>query len=150
MSTLEKNLYKQITVKSNKRTQDQGIGSRAFRGISTVNPENSSTVLYDLALIKQDLLNHFHIRQGEKLSDPEFGTIIWDALFEPLTDDMRNAIKDNVTEIVNYDPRVSVNSITVDQYESGIQIEVSLVYLPYNISESLKLRFDENAGFLNT
>jgi phage baseplate assembly protein W len=150
MSTLEKNLYKQITVKSNKRTQDQGIGSRAYRGISTVNPENSSTVLYDLALIKQDLLNHFHIRQGEKLSDPEFGTIIWDALFEPLTDDMRNAIKDNVTEIVNYDPRVSVNSITVDQYESGIQIEVSLVYLPYNISESLKLRFDENAGFLNT
>lgn len=150
MSTLEKNLYKQITVKSNKRTQDRGIGSRAYRGISTVNPENSSTVLYDLALIKQDLLNHFHIRQGEKLSDPEFGTIIWDALFEPLTDDMRNAIKDNVTEIVNYDPRVSVNSITVDQYESGIQIEVSLVYLPYNISESLKLRFDENAGFLNT
>ena len=150
MSTLEKNLYKQIAVKSNKRTQDQGIGSRAYRGISTVNPENSSTVLYDLALIKQDLLNHFHIRQGEKLSDPEFGTIIWDALFEPLTDDMRNAIKDNVTEIVNYDPRVSVNSITVDQYESGIQIEVSLVYLPYNISESLKLRFDENAGFLNT
>jgi len=150
MSSLEKNLYKQITVKSNKRTQDQGIGSRAYRGISTVNPENSSTVLYDLALIKQDLLNHFHIRQGEKLSNPEFGTIIWDALFEPLTDDMRNAIKDNVTEIVNYDPRVSVNSITVDQYESGIQIEVSLVYLPYNISESLKLQFDENAGFLNT
>jgi len=150
MSTLEKNLYKQIAVKSNKKTQDQGIGSRAYRGISTINPENSSTVLYDLALIKQDLLNHFHIRQGEKLSDPEFGTIIWDALFEPLTDDMRNAIKDNITEIVNYDPRVSVNSITVDQYESGIQIEVSLVYLPYNISESLKLRFDENAGFLNT
>jgi len=150
MSTLEKNLYKQITVKGTKRSEGQGVGSRAYRGISTVNPENSSTVLYDLALIKQDLLNHFHIRQGEKLSDPEFGTIIWDALFEPLTDDMRNAIKDNVTEIVNYDPRVSVNNIVVDQYESGIQIEVSLVYLPYNISESLQLRFDENAGFLAT
>src|SRR5210317_296434 len=150
MSSLEKNLYKQITVKSNKRTQDQGIGSRAYRGISTVNPENSSTVLYDLALIKQDLLNHFHIRQGEKLSDPEFGTIIWDALFEPLTDQMRDAIKENVTQIVNYDPRVSVNQITVDQYESGIQIEISLVYLPYNISENMRLQFDENAGFLNT
>ena len=122
MSSLEKNLYKQITVKSNKRTQDQGIGSRAYRGISTVNPENSSTVLYDLALIKQDLLNHFHIRQGEKLSNPEFGTIIWDALFEPLTDDMRNAIKDNVTEIVNYDQIVSVISLKVDKYEKYKQI----------------------------
>jgi phage baseplate assembly protein W len=150
MSSLEKNLYKQVTVKSNKRLQDQGIGSRAYRGISTVNPENSSTVLYDLALIKQDLLNHFHIRQGEKLSDPEFGTIIWDALFEPLTDQMKDAIKENVTQIVNYDPRVSVNQIIVDQYESGIQIEISLIYLPYNISENMRLQFDENAGFLNT
>ena len=126
MSSLEKNLYKQVTVRSNKGNRDNSIGSRAYRGISTVNPENSSTVLYDLALIKQDLLNHFHIRQGEKLSDPEFGTIIWDALFEPLTDNMRDAIKNNVTKIVNYDPRVSVDQITIDQYESGIQIEISL------------------------
>jgi len=66
MSSLEKNLYKQVTVRSNKGNRDNSIGSRAYRGISTVNPENSSTVLYDLALIKQDLLNHFHIRQGEK------------------------------------------------------------------------------------
>ena len=150
MSSLEKNLYKQVTVKSNKRLQDKGISGRAYRGISTVNPENSSTVLYDLALIKQDLLNHFHIRQGEKLSDPEFGTIIWDALFEPLTDQMKDAIKENVTQIVNYDPRVSVNQIIVDQYESGIQIEISLIYLPYNIAENMRLQFDENAGFLNT
>jgi phage baseplate assembly protein W len=150
MSSLEKNLYKQVTVKPNKRNQDQGIGSRAYRGISTVNPNNSSTVLYDLQLIKQDLLNHFHIRQGEKLSDPEFGTIIWDALFEPLTDQMKDAIKENVTQIVNYDPRVSVNQIIVDEYESGIQIEISLVYLPYNIQENMRLQFDENAGFLNT
>jgi phage baseplate assembly protein W len=63
---------------------------------------------------------------------------------------MRDAIKENVTQIVNYDPRVSVNQITVDQYESGIQIEISLVYLPYNISENMRLQFDENAGFLNT
>lgn len=150
MSSVEKNLYKQVTVKSNKRQQNNVQGSRTYRGISTVNPENNATVLYDLALIKQDLLNHFHIRQGEKLSDPEFGTIIWDALFEPLTDDMRDAIKDNVTKIVNYDPRLSVNQITIDQYESGIQIEISLLYLPYNIAENMRLQFDQNAGFLNT
>ena len=63
---------------------------------------------------------------------------------------MKSAIIDNVTAIVNYDPRVKVNNITVDQYESGLQIEVSLTYLPYNISENMKLTFDQNAGFLNT
>jgi phage baseplate assembly protein W len=94
-------------------------------------------------------LNHFHIRQGEKLENPEFGTIIWDALFEPLTEDMKQAIIQNVTEIVNYDPRVQVNSVTVDTYESGIQIECDLTYLPYNISENMRLKFDENNGLIN-
>ena len=150
MSNLEKQLYKQIRVKNKKSVNAEIPGSRTYRGISTVNEGNSSKVLYDLSLIKQDILNHFHIRQGEKLSDPEFGTIIWDALFEPFTGDMKNAIIDNVSNIVNYDPRVKVNNIKVDQYESGLQIEVSLVYLPYNISENMKLTFDQNNGFLNT
>ena len=150
MSNLEKQLYKQIRVKDKKSVRADIPGSRTYRGISTVNEGNSSKVLYDLSLIKQDILNHFHIRQGEKRSDPEFGTIIWDALFEPFTGDMKNAIIENVSNIVNYDPRVKVNNITVDQYESGLQIEVSLVYLPYNISENMKLTFDQNAGFLNT
>jgi len=150
MSNLEKQLYKQISVPSKNRKNESIPGSRTYRGISTVNDGNSSKVLYDLALIKQDILNHFHIRQGEKLSDPEFGTIIWDALFEPFTGDMKNAIIENVSNIVNYDPRVRVNNIIVDQFESGLQVEISLTYLPYNISEQMKLTFDQNNGFLNT
>ena len=93
-------------------------------------------------------LNHFHIRQGEKLSDPEFGTIIWDVLFDPLTEQLKEAIVENVTTIVNYDPRVQVTNVSIDQYESGLQIEVDLTYLPYNISENLRLQFEQNAGFL--
>ena len=147
MSTREKNLYKQITVKGSKKDV-AAPGSRAYRGTSTVNPDNTSWILYDIALIKQDILNHFHIRQGEKLSDPEFGTIIWDVLFDPLTENLKDAIVQNVTKIVNSDPRVNVNSVIVDSYESGIQVECSLLFLPYNISESMRLQFDENAGFL--
>lgn len=148
MSSREKNLYKQITVKGSKKVE-VAQGSRAYRGVSTVNPENTSWILYDIALIKQDLINHFHIRQGEKLSDPEFGTIIWDVLFEPLTENLKEAIILNVQRIINYDPRVQAEQITVDTYESGIQIECRLVYLPYNISEQLRLTFDENAGIIS-
>lgn len=148
MSSREKNLYKQITVKGSNKVE-VAQGSRAYRGVSTVNPENTSWVLYDIALIKQDLINHFHIRQGEKLSDPEFGTIIWDVLFEPLTENLKEAIILNVQRIINYDPRVQAEQITVDTYESGIQIECRLVYLPYNISEQLRLSFDENAGIVS-
>lgn len=150
MSTREKKLFKEIIVKGNQKKKTYGPGAKAYRGISTVNPESTNPVLYDIALIKQDIINHFHIRQGEKLSDPEFGTIIWDVLFEPLTDSMRDLIVQNVTRIVSSDPRVQVNNVTVDQYESGISIDCSLIYLTYNISESMRLAFDENAGFLSS
>ena len=146
MSTLEKNLYDRIAVKPSSTKQKPVVTSKAYRGVSSVNPDNNSSTLYDLALIKQDLLNHFHIRQGEKLMNPEFGTIIWDAIFEPFTDELKQSIADNVTSIVNYDPRIQANEIIVSTYESGIQIELDLTYVPYNISEKLRLDFDENAG----
>tara|TARA_B110000503_G_scaffold129783_1_gene202388 strand:- start:39382 stop:39828 length:447 start_codon:yes stop_codon:yes gene_type:complete len=148
MSSQEKNIYKQITVPSN-RSQDVIPESRSYRGISTVNPDATDWVLYDIALIKQDLINHFHIRQGEKLSNPEFGTIIWDILFEPLTDSLKNAVVANVSRVINYDPRVNVDNIIVDSYESGLQIECTLTYLPYNITETMRMKFDEDAGFLS-
>ncbi len=148
MSTQEKDVIKTVKVQTAKR-QKPPVQSRAYRGISTVDPNANGFNLYDLALIKQDIINLFHIRQGEKLENPEFGTIVWDALYEPLTEDLKEAIAENVTEIVNYDPRVTVNNVTIDQYESGLQISVSLTYLPYNISESLLLTFDQNAGFIS-
>jgi len=148
MSTLEKNIYKQVNVSAGNKTESVPE-SRAYRGISTVNPDATNWVLYDIAIIKQDIINHFHIRQGEKLSNPEFGTIIWDILFEPLTPRLQDAIIKNVSAIINYDPRVNVDNITVDSYESGIQVECTLTYLPYNISESMRMKFDEEAGFLS-
>jgi phage baseplate assembly protein W len=147
MSTLEKNIYTQTNIPANKKPQSPPE-SRAYRGISTVDPEATSWSLYDIALIKQDIINHFHIRQGEKLSNPEFGTIIWDVLHEPLTDSLRDIIVQNVSRIINYDPRVSEENIIVDSYENGIQITAVLQYLTYNISETMKLNFDRDAGII--
>jgi phage baseplate assembly protein W len=76
--------------------------------------------------------------------NPTFGTVIWDAIHEPLTEPMKEAIAKNVTSIVNSDPRVVASKINIDSYESGLQVDVDLMYLPYNISESLRLKFDEN------
>jgi len=148
MSTKEKTLYKQIEVKSNTKHKVPPT-QKSYKGISTANPNNTSFTLHDIALIKQDIINHFHISQGEKLENPEFGTIIWDALHEPLTDDLKEAIGKNVTDIVNYDPRVQVNDVVVTAYESGLQVECDLTYLPYNITESMRMKFDEEAGLIN-
>jgi phage baseplate assembly protein W len=146
MSSLEKEIYKRQHVSTNQKPTP--LTSRTYKGLSTVNSENPGFSLYDIALIKQDLINHFHIRVGEKLENPNFGTIIWDVLFEPLTEDLKAAIAQNVSAIVNYDPRIQATRITVDSFESGILIECDLVYLPYNISESLRLRFDQENGII--
>lgn len=122
------------------------ITSRTYRGFSTVSTESKNHSLYDLALIKQDIINHFHIRKGEKLENPEFGTIIWDMLFEPLTEQAKQLIVNDVTDIVNNDPRVRVNQTIVTQLEQGIQIEVTLTYIPYNIQETLQFGFDRRNG----
>lgn len=148
MSTLEKNLYKRINVGQNAKPA-RPASSATYRSISTVNPENDSFNLYDLAVIKQDIINHFHIRQGEKLENPEFGTIIWDVLFDPLTESLKSAITENVESILKYDPRVSIDNIIVDEYESGIQIECVLVYLDYSIAETMRLQFDQENGLLS-
>lgn len=145
MATNDASLYKGITISSPQNNKP--VVSKQYRGISTVaNPK--SFKIYDINCIKQDIINHFYIRQGEKLENPEFGSIIWDILFEPFTEDLKEAIIKNVTEIVNYDPRVNVDSVIVDTYESGIQIDCSLTYLQYSISETLRLRFDQEAGLI--
>lgn len=145
MSELEKNLYKRVTVTAPSRTVKSG---RAYRGFSTANSENNSFSLYDFELIKQDLINHFHIRQGEKLSDPTFGCIIWDLLYEPFTPAIQEAIINNVTTIVNYDERLSATEIVVDTYEQGITVDCTVAFIPYDISEQLKFRFDQKNGLL--
>ena len=114
-----------------------------------MNPDNTTFSLNDIGLIKQDLLNHFHISQGEKLENPEFGTIIWDVIHDPLTPDLEEAIKEDILKIIETDPRIKADAVLVTPFESGLQIEVELTYVKYNVSEKLRLTFDENNGLLN-
>lgn len=136
-------LYDRITLPAASGSKD--IKTKMYRGFGS-NAENFS--LYDFELIKQDILNHFNIRQGEKLMNPEFGCVLWDILFEPLTEQVKSIILQNVSQIINYDPRVTADEIVVTAYETGIQISCSLTYLPYNISQKLQLRFDQSNGLL--
>jgi phage baseplate assembly protein W len=142
MSTLEKNLYKRVTVSTNRGSQSVTQGS-AYRGFSSINENVEGYALYDFDLIKQDIINHFHIRKGEKLSDPSFGTIIWDMLYEPFTTENKEAIIADVAEIINYDDRVTADQVFVDTSEDGIEVSALLTFLPYNISEQMLFKFDK-------
>lgn len=139
-------LYDKIVLTPNQRKDL--ISPKTYKGFSTISTDTENFSLYDFQLIQQDLLNHFHVRQGERLMNPTFGTIIWDLLFEPLTEQLKDLITQNVNTIINYDPRITASEVTVTQYETGIQIECLLTYLPYNIQQSMQFRFDQANGLL--
>ena len=102
--------------------------------------------LTDFELAKQDLFNHFHIRKGEKLMNPNFGTIIWGILFEPFTEEIKSAIITDIKAIAGYDPRISVDNVTVTQFDYGIQIALELTYIPTDQTQLMKLTFDQNSN----
>ena len=120
-----------------------------YRGFSTlVNSKKYN--LADFELAKQDLINYFNIRKGEKLMQPKFGTIIWDMLFEPLDESTRQIITEDVTKIISYDPRLRIGQIAVTQQDTGFLIQLTLAYVPTNQTELINLRFDRNNKTLTT
>lgn len=136
-----------VTYKDSKQTT-RSQKTQVFSGFSTQGREFQDPKLYDIELVKQDLLNHFNIRKGEKLENPEFGTNIWLYVFDPLDQDTKNSIIQEVEDVCAYDPRVDLDQIEVDEYEHGIQIRVSLLYIGYGIGETMDLLFDNQQGLL--
>ena len=118
-----------------------------YFGFSTYNRLRKFT-LTDFELVRQDLFNHFSIRKGEKLMNPKFGTIIWDLLFEPLTDNIRDIITDDIKTIVEYDPRIAADNVVITEYDRGIQIELELRYVLTNQSSAMELKFERDSRTL--
>ena len=115
-----------------------------YKGFSTYNRSKKFRVT-DFELVKQDLINHFNIRKGEKLMNPNFGTIIWNTLFEPLTQETRDIIVDDIKKIASYDPRLSIDDVTITEKDYGIQVELDLSYSATNQSSTLQINFDKTS-----
>ncbi len=141
-------LYNQKTAAQRSAQVLENQGQFVYKGFSS-KEANKNYKLYDIDLVKQDLINHFYIRKGEKLENPDFGTVIWDMLFEPFTEDVKEIIAKDVEDIINYDPRFAVNEIQIDNTDQGIRIQAELVYVPFNITEQMTFNFDRNNAVIN-
>ena len=121
-----------------------------FVGFSTVDRNKQFTVT-DFELIKIDLLNAFNIRQGEVVGRPEYGTVIWNYLFENQLQETEQALYQEVQRVCGGDPRVYVNSINLFPQQNGILIEVDLMVVPSTDAQRLSIFFDQtqrNASYI--
>ena len=135
-------LYNQKSVATATAVVSENQGMFTYKGFSSKETDKNYK-LYDIDLVKQDLLNHFYIRKGEKLENPAFGTVIWDMLFEQFTEDVKNIIAKDVEDIINYDPRIAVNEVQIDSTDQGIRIQADIVYIPFNVNERMTFNFDK-------
>ena len=119
--------------------------SHFYKGFSTLTGD-TNTQLFDFDLIKQDLINHFKTRKGERVMNPTFGSVIWDLLMEPLTDETRELLRQDISNICNSDPRVVPTQLDLTEYENGYILEITLVLSGTNQSSNMKLVFDQKVG----
>ncbi len=115
-----------------------------FKGFSTVDKIRAPYSLFDQELIKRDLLNEFYTRKGERLMKPNFGCIIWDLLMEPEDTITEDEIRDDITRIVDKDPRVDIQDIVLYTADHTVRAEVLLRYVQSNNEDILYLEFLNN------
>lgn len=114
-----------------------------YRGFSTVSSDaQNKFVLTNKKLIIQDLLNALNIRIGSVVCQPTVGCLVWNVLFENITQTIISDLTDNITGIVNNDPRLSLQALDITSVENTITITLTLLFVQTNEIETLTVNFN--------
>lgn len=122
-------------------------GAYGGSGTNTTNvPIVKKFRLTDQQLVIRDLINALSIRIGEKVGNPTYGSTIWNYLFEPNTNENRVAMESEVRRVIGLDPRIVLNTISVNQQDNGVQFELEIAFQPFNEPLTLALNVNKNTG----
>jgi phage baseplate assembly protein W len=113
-----------------------------FIGFNTQDQYKKFTLL-DEALVKRDLLNGLNIRQGQLPGRPQFGTTLWENLFENQSPALVTAIENEIQRVAGYDPRIQIADTQVFPQENGILIQVQLAIVPNTTAQQLSIFFNQ-------
>ena len=113
-------------------------------GYSSIDDNKKSNKLYDIDLIKQNLLNQFMCPIGSRWRMPSWGSIIWNRLFDDLTESLIEEIEDDCTRIVQSDERLSLISTNITKENHGLIILLQIRYVPQNITFDMYVNYNEN------
>jgi phage baseplate assembly protein W len=98
----------------------------------------------DFETVKDDILNHIYTIPGERVGMPDFGTRIPLLAFEPLDENTLSIIREDLTAVINYDPRLKLKDIALLPLpnNNAIVALVDVEYLLLMTTETLKLEFE--------
>lgn len=111
-------------------------------GFSTVGRDEPPYRIVDVEVVKQDLLNAFHTRRGERVMRPDFGTIIFDLLFNPFDEETKAEVVEDAIRIIDGDPRVQLLAIEARELEETLRIDIQLLFTPSATVDTLSIEYD--------
>jgi phage baseplate assembly protein W len=142
--------YKNIVITPNNVSNQASVQkSQFYKGFSTANDLSMTNKIFDFDIIQQDIMNMFQTKKGERVMNPEFGTVIWSLIYEPFTADVKQLISEDVTRILNYDPRVTPTQVNITDVDYGLIIEATLYYKQQDVSKDMSLAFDKEIGVVS-
>jgi phage baseplate assembly protein W len=109
-----------------------------FVGFNTIDQPNPPYSLTNVDLVKRDILNHFATPLGARVMLPNFGTRIYEMLFDEYT---KGAIIDDAIRVVQTDPRVELVSIDAYQEDQALNIILVLLFKPESITDNMFVTF---------
>ena len=113
-----------------------------YIGFNTINQYKKFT-LTDFELIKRDLLNAFNIRPGQLPGRPAYGSVIWNYVFEPQTQETQQDVINEIQRVAGGDPRIFVSDLQCYPQENGLLIELQIQVIPSKNAQRLAIFFDQ-------
>lgn len=98
--------------------------------------------LYDVEIVKRDLLNHFNTKKGERVMDTEYGCIAWDLIFDLDNPNNKSILETDIRRIIEGEPRVSLVDLIVNSVQGGLEAYIDLKYVYLESVEQLYVKFD--------
>lgn len=112
-----------------------------FVGFNTIDNPLPPYNLTNVELVKRDILNQFATPMGSRVMLPNFGTRIYDYLFDPFDDYTKNAIIEDAVRVVSDDPRVELVEIDVFQEDQALNVVMALLFKPESVTDNLFVTF---------
>ena len=116
-----------------------------YKGFSTINRHKKFT-LTDRELVVRNLTNMLNIREGELPGKPEYGTTIWNYLFEPNTVDVERRVTSEIERLINTDPRIVLEDVNYHSQHNGMVLSLDVIILPGVDTEQIRVLFDQDSG----
>ena len=114
-----------------------------YKGFCTRNYEESGGEFstYNVKCVEDDLLNEIFTIQGERVMMPGFGTRIPLLVFELADTVTMNVIREDITKVVNHDPRVDmVDLLLIPAPDKNAIVAVAKIfYKEFNVTQDLMI-----------